>query len=173
MLLAVLTICFDISATFKLEILYVWARISLMLVGFHLAYNLATGGGIAKWILYVYLMDDLYHVLLYVRYSLSFWSACKFAHWHWTHTVNEFGGVRKWLLCIFCRECVSDAISSLDYLNFPCSMSSFMCYTFPHNFRWSKGYIYNSSFYHHQIESINIFHCCHIFRVCMPEVVVS
>ena len=32
--------------------------------------------------------------------------------------------------------------------------------------------MYNSSYYHHQIVSIYFSHCCHIFRGCVPEVVV-
>ena len=39
----------------------------------------------------------------------------------------------------------------------------------------SRGYIHNSSYYHHQIGSINLFHCCHVvilFRGCVPDVVV-
>ena len=40
------------------------------------------------------------------------------------------------------------------------------------NFRWSRGYIYNSSYYHNQIGSINLSHCCHIFRGCVPDVII-
>ena len=38
-----------------------------------------------------------------------------------------------------------------------------MCWTGPFEFRWLKGYIYNPSYYHHQIGSIHLSHCCHIF----------
>ena len=38
-----------------------------------------------------------------------------------------------------------------------------MCWTGPFEFRWLKGYIYKSSYYHHQIGSIHLSHCCHIF----------
>ena len=37
--------------------------------------------------------------------------------------------------------------------------------------RWSRRYINNSSYYH-QIGSIYSPHCCHIFRGCVPDVVV-
>ena len=47
-----------------------------------------------------------------------------------------------------------------------------MCWTGPFKFRWSRGYTYNSSYYHHQIESINLCHCCHIFRGCVSGIVV-
>ena len=47
-----------------------------------------------------------------------------------------------------------------------------MCWTGPFEFRWLKGYIYNPSYYHHQIGRIHLSHCCHIFRGCVSEMVV-
>ena len=38
-----------------------------------------------------------------------------------------------------------------------------MCWTGLFEFMWLKGCIYNSSYYHHQIGSIHLSHCCHIF----------
>ena len=38
-----------------------------------------------------------------------------------------------------------------------------MCWTGPFEFRWLKKYIHNPSYYHHQIGSIHLSHCCHIF----------
>ena len=38
-----------------------------------------------------------------------------------------------------------------------------MCWTDPFEFRWLKEYIHNPSYYHHQIGSIHLSHCCHIF----------
>ena len=38
-----------------------------------------------------------------------------------------------------------------------------MCWTGPFEFRWLKGYIYNPSYYHHQIGSSHLSNCCHIF----------
>ena len=38
-----------------------------------------------------------------------------------------------------------------------------MCWTGPFKFRWLKEYIHNLSYYHHQIGSIHLSHCCHIF----------
>ena len=35
-------------------------------------------------------------------------------------------------------------------------------------FRWLKGYIYSSSWYHHQIGSISLSHCYHIFPWLCP-----
>ena len=47
-----------------------------------------------------------------------------------------------------------------------------MCWTGPFEFRWLKEYIHNPSYYHHQIGSIVLSHCCHIFRGCVSEMVV-
>ena len=46
-----------------------------------------------------------------------------------------------------------------------------MCWTGPFEFRWLKEYIHNPSYYHHQIGSIHLSHCCHIFRGCVSEMV--
>ena len=41
-------------------------------------------------------------------------------------------------------------------------------------YRWLKGYIYSSCYHHHQIKSIHISHCYHIFfRVCVSEMFVT
>ena len=42
-------------------------------------------------------------------------------------------------------------------------MWDWLCPTGPFKFRWSRGFIYNTSYHHHQIRSINLFHHCHIF----------
>ena len=51
-------------------------------------------------------------------------------------------------------------------------MCGCMCWTGPFGFRWLKGYIYNPSYYHNQIGSIHLSHCCHIFRGCVSEMFV-
>ena len=38
-----------------------------------------------------------------------------------------------------------------------------MCSTGPFHFRWLRGYIHSSCYYHHQIGSIHLSHCHHIF----------
>ena len=38
-----------------------------------------------------------------------------------------------------------------------------ICSSGPFKYRWLKGYIYRSCYYHHQIESIHLSHCFHIF----------
>ena len=48
-----------------------------------------------------------------------------------------------------------------------------MCSSGPFQFRWLKGYIYSSCYYHHQIGSINLTHCYHIFRGYVPEMFVA
>ena len=40
-----------------------------------------------------------------------------------------------------------------------------MCLTGPFKYWWLKGYIYSSCYYHHQIGSIHLSHCYHIFSV--------
>ena len=50
----------------------------------------------------------------------------------------------------------------LFWLHF-CNLWGCMCWTGQFEFRWLKGYIYNPSYYHHQIGSTNLSHCCHIF----------
>ena len=47
-----------------------------------------------------------------------------------------------------------------------------MCSTGPSQFRWLRGYIHGSCYYHHQIGSINLTHY-HIFRGCVPEMFVT
>ena len=43
-----------------------------------------------------------------------------------------------------------------------------MCLIDPFGFRWSRGYISSSSYCYHQIRSINLSHCCHIYlRLCI------
>ena len=46
------------------------------------------------------------------------------------------------------------------------------CSTGLFQFRWLKGYIYSSCYYHHQIGSIHLSHC-HIFRDCEPDMFVT
>ena len=49
-----------------------------------------------------------------------------------------------------------------------------MCWTGPFEFRCLKEYIHNPSYYHHQIGSIHLSHCCHIFPwLCVWDVVLS
>ena len=48
-----------------------------------------------------------------------------------------------------------------------------MCSTDPFQYRWLKGYIYSICYHHHQIGSIHLSHCHHIFRGCVPEVFVT
>ena len=46
-----------------------------------------------------------------------------------------------------------------------------MCLTGPFQYRWLKGFIYISCYYHHQIRSIHLSHCYHIFPwLCASDV---
>ena len=65
---------------------------------------------------------------------------------------------------VYSLKTVYNVVSSLRYLTyFLHKMWGCMCWTGPFKFRWSRRYIQNSSYYLHQIGSINISHCCHIF----------
>ena len=71
-------------------------------------------------------------------------------HRHWTH-VNACGGVTNMLLVLL-------IIFYFHYKIWGC-----MCSPCPFQFRWLKGYIYNSCYYHHQIGSIHLSYYYHIF----------
>ena len=53
--------------------------------------------------------------------------------------------------------------SPIDYLSLPLLSWGCMCFTGPFQFRWLKGYIYNSCYHHYRIGSINLTHRYHIF----------
>ena len=75
---------------------------------------------------------------------------------HWPH-VNvcrvSCGGVVNMLL----------VLSITSYLHY--NIWGSMCSTGPFQYRWLKGFIYSSCCYHHQIGSIHLSHCYHIFSV--------
>ena len=88
---------------------------------------------------------------------------CKTTHRHWIH-INV------------CRVSCGSVFNMLLVLSIPLyfhwNIGGCMCSTGPFQHRWLKGYIY-SSCYHHQIGSIHLSHCCHIFRGCVPEMFVT
>ena len=79
-----------------------------------------------------------------------------------------YGNFEIILHWVYCQECIWDEVIFLGYLqDFLRNMWGCLCRTGPLKFRWSRGYIYNTSYHHHQIGSINLSHCCHIFpRLC-------
>ena len=87
-------------------------------------------------------------------YCLPLSSSCKTARRHWTR-VNACriycGGVSNMLL----------VLSITLYCHY--NIWGCMCSTSPFQFRRSKGNIYTSYHYHHQIGSIHLSHCYHIF----------
>ena len=94
----------------------------------------------------------------------------------WVYSVETVSKIEsvdmlKYLLGIFCRNCIYDVVIFLGYLPYFCrNMCGCICQTCPFKFRWSEGYSYNSSYYHHhhEIRSINLSHCCHIsVAVCL------
>ena len=60
-------------------------------------------------------------------------------------------------VCLRCSQ--SSRLTSL----FPLQYVGLYVVSWPLKFRWSSGYICNSSYYQYQIRSINLYHCCHIF----------
>ena len=67
--------------------------------------------------------------------------------------------LRVWLRCS-----QSSRLTSL----FPLQYVGLYVVNWPLKFRWSRGYICNSSYYQYQIRSINLYHCCHISMVVCP-----
>ena len=93
-------------------------------------------------------------------YCLPLSSSYKTAHGHWLH-VNicrvSCGGVVNMLL----------VLSITFYFHF--NIWGCMCSTGPFQYRWLKGYIYSSCC--HQIGSIHLSHCSHIFSwLCVWDV---
>ena len=76
-----------------------------------------------------------------------------------------------------CRVSCGDVFNMLLVLStifyFHYNIWGFVCSTGPFQYRWLKGYIYSSCYYHHQIGSIHLSHCCPIFRGCVPELFVA
>ena len=95
-------------------------------------------------------------------------------YWHALNTYGERSrGVSKWLLGIFCQECVYDEVSSLDYLLYLLRNTwGYMCKASPLKFGWLEGYIWNSSHFHRQTDSVNIPIVVLFFHVCVSELVV-
>ena len=93
-------------------------------------------------------------VVFYFRHA----TPCHYHHGGWLLACVEHN---KCLLGTSCQECVLDGISSFDYLF--CNIWGCMCWPGPFEFRWLKGYIHIPFYYHHQIGSIHLSHCCHIF----------
>ena len=93
-------------------------------------------------------------------YCLPLSSSYKTAHGHWPH-VNV------------CRVCCGGVVnmplvfSITSYFHY--DIWGCMCSAGPFQYRWLKGFIYSSCYYHHQIGSIHISHCYHIFSlvVCL------
>ena len=89
---------------------------------------------------------------------------CRVAHGRWRYTVKDLGACVNacWVYPVV-RASQMYLYLSVIFFTFFCNIWGWMCWTVPLKFRWSRGYICNS-YYYHQIRSINDFHCCHIFR---------
>ena len=86
-------------------------------------------------------------------YCLPLSSLCKTAHGHW-QPVNvcrvSCGGVFNILL----------VLSIIFYFHY--NIWGCVCSTGTFQYRWMKGYIYGSCYYHHQTVGIHLSHCYHI-----------
>ena len=103
------------------------------------------------------------HYCLKVVFCLKHVTASHYHHHgHWPH-VNvcavSCGGVVNMLL----------VLSSTFYFHY--NIWGCMCSTNPFQYRWLKRYVYSSCYYHHQIGSIHLSHCYHIFPwLCVWDV---
>ena len=88
-------------------------------------------------------------VLQHIHYNLI---VCCNTSWIRREFENNIKYTQFWCT----RNYFNESYSRLD------NMAS-MCSTVPIKYRWLKGYIYRSCFYHHQIGSIHLSHCFHIF----------
>ena len=72
-----------------------------------------------------------------------------------------------WTHINFCRVSCGGVFNMLIVLSitfyFYYNRWGCMCSTGPFTYRWLKGYNYSSCYYHHQIGSIHLSHCFHIF----------
>ena len=67
--------------------------------------------------------------------------------------------------CVWSLSCGVSNMMLVLSITFHChyDISGCICSTGPFQFRWLKGYIHSSCYYHHQIGSINLTHSYHIF----------
>ena len=91
-------------------------------------------------------------------------SSEKFAQW-WSLPLQSLGKTthRHWIHINVCRVSCGGVANMLLVLSitfyFHYNIWGCMCSTGPFQYRWLKGYIYSSCYYHHQIGSIHLSHC--------------
>ena len=89
-------------------------------------------------------------------------SSYKTAHGHWPH-------VNVWRVSCGCVINMLLVVTITYYFHY--NIWGCMCSTGPFQYRWLKGYIYSSYYHHHQIGSIQLSHCYHIFPwLCVWDV---
>ena len=88
--------------------------------------------------------------------------AVNISNFYW-HLLKPKACANACLVCSVRSVSKMFLILSVTFPIFLRNMWGFMYWTGPFHFRWSRGYICNSSYYHHLIGSINLFHCCYIF----------
>ena len=86
-----------------------------------------------------------------------------FTAFHWHHYATH----RHWIHINVCIVTCGGVVNMLLDLSITCyihyNIWGCMCSTGPFQYRWLKGYIYSSCYYHHRIGSIHLCHCYHIF----------
>ena len=99
---------------------------------------------------------DLKVVFCFRHFTAFHYHLCKTTHMHWIH-INV---CRVYCGCVFNMLLV---LSNTFYIHY--NIWGCMCSTGPFQYRWLKGYMYSSCYYHHQIGSIHLSHYNHIFSV--------
>ena len=88
-----------------------------------------------------------------------------FTVFHYHHYLRLIVGT--WTHINVCRVSCGDVSNMLLVLSitfyFHYNIWGCICSTGPFKYRWLKGYIYSSCYYHHQIGSIHLSHCFHMF----------
>ena len=117
-------------------------------------------------------------IMKFKRILLSWFCLRHFTAFHYHHhtrlLMDNFG---HWTHVNVCRVSCGGVVNMLLVLSitsyFHYNIWGCMCSTDPFQYRWLKGFIYSSCYYHHQIGSIHLSYCYHIFRGCVSEMFVA
>ena len=84
---------------------------------------------------------------------------------HYHHCARQLTGTEYIYMFVeyLVEVCLTCCWSYRLPFNFITYIWDCMCSTGPFQYRWLKGYIYSSCYYHNQIGSIHLSHCYHIF----------
>ena len=98
-----------------------------------------------------------------------------FTAFNYHHHTRLQTALRHWPHVNVCRVSCGGMVNMLLVLSitfyFHYNIWGCMCSTGPFQYEWLKGCIYSSCYYHHQIGSIHLSHCYHIFPwLCVWDV---